>query len=71
MNHSEGPGCGCSSCLEMYPAPEPCKNCKRLLVEVEAAYKAGHLRGNRYIVGMADQSEREDDWLAWAAKEQV
>jgi len=35
---------------------------------LETAYKAGHLRGNRHIVGMAGQSEREYDWLAWQAR---
>lgn len=30
MSNHEGPGCGCSSCLEMYPTPKPCENCKRL-----------------------------------------
>jgi hypothetical protein len=36
--------------------------------ELETAYKEGHRRGNRYIVGMAFLSEREDDWLAWQAR---
>ena len=35
---------------------------------LETAYKAGHLRGNRHIVSMAGQSEREYDWLAWQAR---
>jgi hypothetical protein len=39
MSHHEGPGCGCSSCLEMYPAPEPCGNCKRVERELAEARK--------------------------------